>query len=157
MNNVRRSFIKTVGIVAFGSLSSYSLLGAKGHKSYVKDLAAFNYALFPHKGLNMKFYEKSAKDMLANKKNKNMIIGGLVRINKVFSKPFSKLRVNDKKNAVKYISNIDADFFSHVRGFLVTGLYNNKGTWSYFGYEGASFEKGGYIGRGFDDISWIKG
>ena len=48
-----------------------------------------------------------------------------------------------------------SEFFQTVRGGLVTGLYNNKGVWPLFGYEGESFSKGGYIDRGFDDINWI--
>jgi len=27
--------------------------------------------------------------------------------------------------------------------------------WPIFGYEGASFEYGGYIDRGFNDINWL--
>lgn len=46
-------------------------------------------------------------------------------------------------------------FFQQIRGGLVTGLYNQKAVWPLFGYEGASYEQGGYINRGFDDISWI--
>lgn len=46
-------------------------------------------------------------------------------------------------------------FFQQIRGGLVTGLYNQKAVWPIFGYEGASFEQGGYIERGFDDINWI--
>ena len=46
-------------------------------------------------------------------------------------------------------------FFQRIRGGLVTGLYNQKAVWPIFGYEGESFSKGGYINRGFDDISWI--
>ncbi|MBQ0805764.1 MAG: twin-arginine translocation signal domain-containing protein [Sulfitobacter sp.] len=46
-------------------------------------------------------------------------------------------------------------FFQQVRGGLVTGLYNQKAVWPIFGYEGASFEFGGYIDRGFDDINWL--
>ena len=42
-----------------------------------------------------------------------------------------------------------------VRGGLVTGLYNQKAVWPIFGYEGSSFEFGGYIDRGFDDINWL--
>ena len=49
----------------------------------------------------------------------------------------------------------DSAFFQQVRGGLVTGLYNQKAVWPIFGYEGASFEFGGYIDRGFDDISWL--
>ncbi len=49
----------------------------------------------------------------------------------------------------------DTPFFQTVRGGLVTGLYNQKGVWPIFGYEGESFSKGGYIERGFDDIDWL--
>ncbi len=49
----------------------------------------------------------------------------------------------------------EEDFFQTVRGGLVTGLYNQKEVWPIFGYEGESYSQGGYIDRGFDDISWI--
>ena len=49
----------------------------------------------------------------------------------------------------------ESAFFQQVRGGLVTGLYNNKAVWPIFGYEGASFEQGGYIDRGFNDINWL--
>ncbi|MEL6648402.1 MAG: twin-arginine translocation signal domain-containing protein [Pseudomonadota bacterium] len=49
----------------------------------------------------------------------------------------------------------DNPFFQQIRGGLVTGLYNQKAVWPLFGYEGASYEFGGYIDRGFDDINWL--
>ena len=49
----------------------------------------------------------------------------------------------------------DSPFFQKIRGGLVTGLYNQKELWPIFGYEGESYSKGGYINRGFDDISWL--
>ncbi|MEP4194768.1 MAG: Twin-arginine translocation pathway signal [Aliishimia sp.] len=49
----------------------------------------------------------------------------------------------------------DGAFFQQIRGGLVTGLYNQKAVWPIFGYEGASFEFGGYIERGFNDINWL--
>ncbi|MDJ0628324.1 MAG: twin-arginine translocation signal domain-containing protein [Rhodobacter sp.] len=49
----------------------------------------------------------------------------------------------------------DDPFFQQIRGGLVTGLYNQKAVWPIFGYEGASFEQGGYIDRGFNDINWL--
>lgn len=47
------------------------------------------------------------------------------------------------------------DFFQSIRGGLVVGLYNQQEVWDKLGYEGASFDKGGYINRGFDDINWL--
>lgn len=49
----------------------------------------------------------------------------------------------------------ESAFFQQIRGGLVTGLYNQKAVWPIFGYEGASYEFGGYIDRGFDDINWL--
>jgi hypothetical protein len=46
-------------------------------------------------------------------------------------------------------------FFQKIRGGLVTGLYNQKAVWPLFGYEGESFSKGGYLNRGFNDITWL--
>lgn len=49
----------------------------------------------------------------------------------------------------------DSPFFQKIRGGLVTGLYNQKAVWPIFGYEGPSYELGGYIDRGFNDINWL--
>ena len=46
-------------------------------------------------------------------------------------------------------------FFGRLRGDLVVSLYNQKEVWPIFGYEGASYDKGGYIERGFNDIDWL--
>ena len=45
--------------------------------------------------------------------------------------------------------------FEKIRSGLVVSLYNQPEVWPIFGYEGESYSKGGYIHRGFDDITWI--
>lgn len=47
-------------------------------------------------------------------------------------------------------------FFQTVRGECITGLYNNPAVWRHFGYEGSSWEFGGYINRGFNDLGWLE-
>lgn len=42
-----------------------------------------------------------------------------------------------------------------VKGKAVVALYNNPLVWRHFGYEGSSFEYGGYIRRGFNDLNWL--
>lgn len=51
----------------------------------------------------------------------------------------------------------EAEFFRFVRGVAVVSLYNDHETWGLLGYEGPSYDKGGYIDRGFDDLSWLPG
>lgn len=42
-----------------------------------------------------------------------------------------------------------------VKGKAVVALYNNPLAWRHFGYEGPSFQDGGYIKRGFNDLNWL--
>ncbi len=57
---------------------------------------------------------------------------------------------------VAILRNQSADpTFEMIRSGLIASLYNQKEVWPIFGYEGESFSKGGYIHRGFDDITWL--
>jgi hypothetical protein len=46
-------------------------------------------------------------------------------------------------------------FFELVRSTAVVEVYSDERTWQLLGYEGPSFEKGGYINRGFNDLDWL--
>jgi hypothetical protein len=57
---------------------------------------------------------------------------------------------------VALLKNQSADpMFETIRSGLIVSLYNQQEVWPIFGYEGESFSKGGYIHRGFDDITWL--
>ena len=49
----------------------------------------------------------------------------------------------------------DTEFFTFVCGVAVVSLYDDHEVWELLGYEGASFDKGGYLDRGFDDLDWL--
>ena len=68
--------------------------------------------------------------------------------------PYVKvLREADRAALLKAVE--PTPFFQKVRSNLIVGLYNQKELWPIFGYEGASFDKGGYLERGFSDIDWL--
>ena len=68
----------------------------------------------------------------------------------------SYLAVVDENDRVAILkANQHTPFFNKLRSDLVVTLYNQKGLWTKFGYEGSSADKGGYINRGFNDIDWI--
>jgi hypothetical protein len=52
-------------------------------------------------------------------------------------------------------AHAETPFFTTIRSDLVVSLYNQPDLWVLFGYEGSSFEHGGYIHRGFNDIDWL--
>lgn len=60
---------------------------------------------------------------------------------------------SDRVAILKSIEN--ETFFQTIRGGLVVGLYNQEAVWMKLGYEGASYNKGGYLARGFDDVDWL--
>jgi hypothetical protein len=68
----------------------------------------------------------------------------------------SYLAVGWESDRVAILTGMEkSPFFQTIRGGLVTGLYNQKELWPIFGYQGESYSQGGYINRGFDDISWL--
>jgi hypothetical protein len=42
-----------------------------------------------------------------------------------------------------------------VKGKALVALYDNPLVWRHFGYEGPSFQYGGYLHRGFNDLTWL--
>lgn len=42
-----------------------------------------------------------------------------------------------------------------VHSVAINVLYDDHEVWTILGYEGSSFDKGGYISRGFDDLDWL--
>lgn len=110
--------------------------------------------IYPHDRFPDGPYERCTNDVLSkgNKgpDNKAMMAEGIKKLKKV-----NYGNLNFKKST-KYLKKIeDSKFFQHVRGTTVVTLYNDQEVWSLLGYEGSSFEKGGYINRGFNDLDWL--
>ena len=62
----------------------------------------------------------------------------------------------DDAAALAHLESIEGSaFFQLMRGTTVVTLYNDHEVWSILGYEGASFDDGGYINRGFNDLDWL--
>lgn len=112
---------------------------------------------YPHDRLADKFYMgvvsaldgKAAGDAGTAK----MLSDGVAGINTALGKPFKDA---DAAQQLDLLKGMTGDgFFQAVRGTSVTALYGNKELWPLFGYEGSSYEHGGYLKRGFDDLSWL--
>lgn len=118
--------------------------------------------IFPHDRVPDKFYLQAvaSHDPAAglDASLKKLLVSGLsdldARARARFGKPYTE--VPSEPERVELLKTIEATpFFKAIQGGLVTGLYNNKALWPLFGYEGSSWQKGGYVDRGFDDIDWL--
>lgn len=69
-------------------------------------------------------------------------------------RPFAGLSADEQLEALKGIEG--SDFFELVRSTAVVEVYSDPRTWQLVGYEGPSFDQGGYINRGFDDLDWLE-
>ena len=110
--------------------------------------------VYPHDRFPEGPYEKTAADVISkgNKgsENKAMLSEGIESLKKV---KYGKMNF---KKSTKYLKKIESSkFFQHVRSTTVVTLYNDPEVWGLLGYEGASFDKGGYINRGFNDLDWL--
>lgn len=118
--------------------------------------------IFPHDKLDDKYYaavitpydQKAATDA----EFKKLIADGVNNLDrravKRYGKVYADLVSEGDRVAVLYDIEQSA-FFQKMRGDLLYGIYNNKEAWSFFGYEGSSWEKGGYIERGFNNVDWV--
>lgn len=109
--------------------------------------------IYPHNRIATKYYVKAVKGF-DKKSTKDIIEKGVAELNKTAGGSYLKLGwEKDRVNVLRKIEK--SEFFQTVRGHLVVGLYNQEDVWPLFGYQGASFAKGGYIHRGFNDIDWL--
>ncbi len=103
-------------------------------------------ALYPHKKLPDAVYALLAKDLDAK-------AAGSAALNQAAGGSFAKASDAKRKQVVKAIEG--QPFFATVRGQCITSLYDNDMAYKVFGYPGSSWDKGGYITRGFQDLKWL--
>lgn len=118
--------------------------------------------IFPHDQVPDVFYaavtESYDKKAVDDTALKSLIITGVTDLNTASMKRFSYYYADlpAEGDRITLLYSIEHSvFFQKIRGDLLLGLYNNKDVWPLFGYQGVSWDKGGYLHRGFDDISWL--
>jgi len=82
-----------------------------------------------------------------------MLLGdGVVSLDQARGK-FVSLHENSQIRVLEAMQ--ESAFFQKVRGAVIYHLYNNPLVWPAFGYQGSSYEHGGYLDRGFQDAGWL--
>ncbi|MFT5400375.1 MAG: hypothetical protein ACI8XW_003182 [Gammaproteobacteria bacterium] len=166
----RRKFLKTGTGVLIGTLAIGSgvLASLAPSRSWALSLNALSESegdgilkvtrgIFPHDRLDDAVYALVVKDLDAAAAKDatvaKLLRDGLKQLNKLANGDWASLDYLARENLV--IKMADTDFFEKIRGTSVVSLYNNEMAWAHFGYEGSSFEKGGYFNRGFQDLDWL--
>ncbi len=118
--------------------------------------------IYPHDRIPDVFYVKAVEPFDAkageDKGTKEMIEQGVIRLDADANDRFKRnyLDVPMEYDRLTLLHGIEVTpFFNKLRSDLVVSFYNQRDIWQRFGYEGSSFEYGGYLHRGFDDINWL--
>ena len=161
----RREFLKGSGIL-MGTIAAGSVLAALApspvwavelktlSQPQGATLMAMGRVLYPHKKLPDAVYALLAKDLdakaAADPATATLLADGIAALDQA---GFAKATPAGRLAIVKTMQG--QPFFNAVRGQCVTSLYDNDMAFAVFGYPGASWDKGGYITRGFQDLRWL--
>lgn len=161
----RREFLKGSGIL-MGTIVAGSALAALApspvwavelktlNQAQGETLMAMGRVLYPHKKLPDAVYALLAKDLdgkaSADPATATLLKEGIAALDQA---GFGKAGADRRLAIVKSMEG--KPFFNAVRGQCVTSLYDNDMAFAAFGYPGSSWEKGGYITRGFQDLKWL--
>ncbi|UVJ46376.1 gluconate 2-dehydrogenase subunit 3 family protein [Pseudomonas sp. LS1212] len=111
--------------------------------------------VYPHDRITDEYYIRPLATLI--KEQPTLIDQGLgdlqKRSMKTYDMSFDRLEEAQRVALLEAIE--ETPFFSAVRTALMFGLYDNKTLFPLFGYEGSSWEKGGYLNRGYNDIDWL--
>lgn len=122
-----------------------------------RTLLAMTRALYPHPALGDEYYAVVVEALDAEAKSDERIAqqlrDGIARLDGATGVAFAQLSPGTQEEVLAAMQ--DDPFFQKVRGATVFHFYNNKLVWRHFGYEGSSFEFGGYLQRGFQDLGWL--
>jgi hypothetical protein len=115
------------------------------------------YLLFPNPGVGDEPYERAVAgitDLVAQRADlATLVAQGVEQLDGGHAGAWIAL---DEPRQTARLREIEASpFFRWLYQATIDQLYNDERVWSHIGYEGSSFEKGGYLGRGFDDIDWL--
>jgi hypothetical protein len=160
----RRDFLKgsgvLMGVLAAGStlaLLAPSPVWAVELKTLSQaegaSLMKLGRVLYPHAKLPDAVYALLAKDLDGAAAKTAELKAGIAALDKACNGYFADASDTQKEAAVKAIEG--TPFFNTVRGQCITSLYDNDMAYAAFGYPGVSWDKGGYITRGFQDLKWL--
>lgn len=159
----RRRFLTFTGALAGAGLtlgmSSLWPRWAQADPDLAGRLLRLGRDIYPHESIADRYYLAPLTPLLEEKRE--LIAGGLDdldrRAREAHGSDYTAIESATEREALlREIQN--GEFFQAVRNTLVVGLYDNTSLWQpHFGYEGSSWEQGGYIGRGYNDlvIDWL--
>ena len=109
--------------------------------------------MFPHPTFPDDPYDRAAKAVTEASLTDSVLPDGLDITDEVAGGDFLALSDQDATDLLAQIT--ESDLFRRLHATFVVAFYDDHQVWDLLGYEGSSFDKGGYLHRGFDDLDWL--
>jgi len=113
--------------------------------------------LYPHDGLDDAVYAQVLDDALSAAAADPALVRFLESAEAALD---TRRRINfidlDANEQIAVLREVeDAEFFAAIQTAVRLRLYNHPALWRLIGYEGPSWQRGGYIDRGAGVIDWL--
>ncbi|WP_415117573.1 twin-arginine translocation signal domain-containing protein [Paraburkholderia sp.] len=145
----------TLAMLAPSRVWALELQGLDTHQGNV--LLAFTRQLYPHATLDDAVYALVVKDLDAKARKdpavRQQLADGVKQLDAgAGGADWSKRDSAAQARDVAALAG--TPFFTTVRSTAIVSLYSNEMAYQHFGY-GASEGDGGYLHKGFNDLSWL--
>lgn len=153
----RRRFL-VAAITFSGVATSTTLLSASKAWSQSGDgpdaeMIRLARLMFPHDGVSDHVFAEILDDALGATAADGSFAAMLDTAAKALPADFMALNEETQLDALKAAQN--QDFFRDIFFNVRLRLYNHPAAWAVMGYEGPSWQKGGYLNRGAGEIDWL--
>ena len=130
-----------------------ALLSRAQHES----LLAVVRTAFPHSSFPLGPYERATEKVVAKADQDPrflaQLLQGLTDLDAQRDQRFSEL---EDDTAAAVLRGVDrTPFLTGIVDVVIVALYSDPEVWDLLGYQGPSFDQGGYLERGFDDLNWL--
>jgi hypothetical protein len=163
----RRLFIASTGAAAaIGSIGTGFLIAPDGawamsltklDSPSAKTLLRMARDTYPHDSIDdgpyAKVVEKLDQEAAKDPKAAQLLLDGVGSLNTAAGGSYVAMSEGKR---VEILTSMEGQaFFQKVRGAMIATFYNDPTVWKKLGYQGSSAEFGGYLHRGFNDITWL--
>jgi hypothetical protein len=165
----RREFLKTGAMVVVGTaVAASGLVNAADAAEPIRKLTTLKPAeaetlfkvsrqIFPHGNAGDEPYWKVVAALDASAQSDpavaKMLAEGVAQLDSSKTGKFADLSGAQQVELLKSMEG--TPFFQKVRGVELQTLYSDPEVFKAMGYQGSSYQMGGYIHHGFNDLDWL--
>jgi hypothetical protein len=165
--NRRRFLVAAITVSGFASgilepsvlrlSQAWAQSGTSLEEDILRALVQMARRLYPHDTIPDEVYAQVLDDALASTAD-DQAFEGMLRsaeqaLNSQQSADFIDLAAEAQIEAMRAVEQMD--FFAAIQGAVKLRIYNHPTVWNLLGYEGPSYQQGGYLYRGAGEIDWL--